>query len=141
MLVAVGIVALPRRASVAVAALVLVAAAIGTIRMLADYPRPDMKAAAAAIERQVPPGTPVIEPTVFRAPEQMQDLSIYLHGYPVTHQVTPEDWSRTKDVYAVIPVPAFGPLVDSVARAAGAHLVDSESFAGLQRVELRHYSR
>jgi hypothetical protein len=140
-LIAVGIAALPRRAAVAVAALTLLAATIGTVRMLVDYPRPDMKAAAEAIERRAPPGTSVVEPTVFPGPEQMQDLSIYLHGYPVTHQVTPEGFSRTHDAYVVVPVPGYAPLVDAASQAAGAHLIDTESFAGLQRVELRHYSR
>jgi hypothetical protein len=134
-----------RLAVVAASALVL-AALFGSVRMLVDYPRPDLQAAADAIADEAPPGTPVVQPFrfghgPFDAPGDplQQDLAIYLDDrYPITPIDDARDWPRGPEVYAV-GFEEYTKAIEYWARGAGAQLVNAQSFDGFRDVSVMRY--
>jgi mannosyltransferase len=147
-LAAVLITALPRRAALAVATLTVLAALLGSVRMLADYPRPDLKAAAEMVESRAAPGTTVIEPVSFDGQEQ--DLAIYLDDqYPLSHDLADLGASTGaaaaapsgRDVWVVVPNPDLRSSVDVWAQAAGAKLRETHTIEGLDDVYVAVYRR
>jgi hypothetical protein len=137
-----------RVALLAAGALVL-AALIGSLRMLITYPRPDLKAAASTIAERAAPGTPVVQPWRFgHNPNRVgfdplgEDLAIHLDSrFPLSHQVDSNDWPKALEVYGVATGPLQAGQLDAAAKGAGDQLVETLSFAGLYEVTLRRYSR
>jgi hypothetical protein len=143
-LAAVLIAALPRRAMLAVATLTVLAALLASVRMLVDYARPDLRAAAEMIETHAAPGTQVVEPRFLSTADPLkEDLAIYLDDrYPLSHDLNDlEKVSRGADVWAVVPNPALRGAVDAAAKKAGAKPVDAHTIQGLADVYVADYRR
>jgi ATP-binding cassette subfamily B protein len=142
-LAAIAVAALPRRAMLAVAALGIVAALLGSVRTVVDYSRPDIRAASEWIESRSPPGTHVVEPLLFRPPPLNQDLAIHLDDrYPLGHD--PKDLKRQprgKEFWVVLPHPDFVGPVAKEAKAADASVTGGANFEGLHDVFVRRYTR
>jgi hypothetical protein len=136
-----------RLAIIAACALVL-AALLGSLRMLAEYPQPDFKGAAEAIARSAPPGTPVVEPwRIGHDPRDLsfdplqQSLAIYLDDrFPLQHPANARAWPKGREVYVVEGGPSPGGAVNAMARSAGAQVLETRSFNGFLGVTLRRYS-
>ena len=135
------IAALPRRALAPVATLLLAAAFVASGRMLADYPRPDLRTAADLIERTAPPQTRVIETLGSPAPILDQDLAVYLDDrYPLSHDLS--DLAKAgpgEDVWVVTPALGSTRSVAPAAEAAGAQPVAEYTIGGYQDVHVAHY--
>lgn len=137
-----------RLALVAAGALVL-GALLGSLRMLVNYPRPDLHAAATAIADRAAPGTPVVEPwRVGHNPINGQDplqqgLAIYLDDeFQLSHQFDySSDWPQGREVYTVAVGGPMAGLVAAAAERADLRLVETLSFEGLQEVTVRQYLR
>jgi hypothetical protein len=139
-----------RQALIATAAVVF-GAFLGTVRELADYPRPDLRAAAQTIEDRAPPGTPVVQP--YRIGVDLNNLndderplqeglSIYLDDrYPISHPVDPTQWPRGTPVYLVDGGVFLIGGEEAIAETAGARQLDTVSFDGFQRMYVTRYSR
>jgi mannosyltransferase len=149
-LAAVLITALPRRAAPVVATLTVLAALLGSVRMLADNARPDLHAAADLIETHSPPGTRVIEPMPFAVRPLSEDLAIYLDDrYPLSHDLVDLSAAplgtgavlRGKDVWVVVPNPGLRSWVDAWAQAVGAKLREAHTIQGLDDVYVALYRR
>jgi Dolichyl-phosphate-mannose-protein mannosyltransferase len=149
--------ALQERPGLVAAAALVLAALLGSLRMLITYPRPDTKAAAEAIADKAPPGTPVVEPWRFghdpasygqKYDVLQQSLAIYLGDpYPIVHPANASEWPKGGDVYVVEGgmFPVAG--IDVIARSAGARLVQTQYFdgvtdprVGLNQVRVERYS-
>jgi hypothetical protein len=148
LLVGMAVTALNRRVALAAVGTLVFAAFLGSVRMLADYPRPDLHAAANSIAERAAPGTPVIEPPRFghnpsnpRYDPLQAGLAIYLDdGFPLSHQLNARQWPTQGDVYTVASGSLQQAQVAQLARTAGAGLVDTTTFDGFQLVTLTHYS-
>jgi mannosyltransferase len=135
-----------RLALIAAGALVL-AALLGSVRMLADYPRPDLRAAADAIADRASPGTPVIEPRALghtNRPQENpleQDLAIYLDDeFPLSHQLAPANWPRGREVDTVVHGPFLSRRLDAIALQVGAKPLETLSFDGFADVTVNRFS-
>jgi hypothetical protein len=131
---------------VATAALVL-AALLGSVRMLISYPRPDIRAAAEAIESRAAPGTPVVEWELGALPQQ-EDLAIYLDArFPIIRPTTPAAWPQGTEVYTVVNGFQIAPRyakelqqrMDRIAADAGAPLLQTLHFQGFPEVTVKRY--
>jgi hypothetical protein len=145
-----GIVAtLPRgRGAIAATAVLVISALLGSLRMLGEYQKPNLKAAAEQIAEQAPAGAQVVEPwRVGHAPWDLrfdplqQGLAIYLDSqYPLSHPVTASNWPRGQEVFGVEGgiFPRGG--LDVIAQSAGAHLIESTTYSGLLPITVHRYS-
>jgi hypothetical protein len=142
-LAATAVAALPRRAMIAVATLAIAAALLGSVRMVLDSPRPDLRAAANHVEKQAAPGTPVIEPVIFPRPWLAQDLAVHLDDeYPLSHDLGDLGRQpRGKDFYVVLSNPTWAGPVDEAAKAAGAEINAVRQIDGFHDVFVRRYTR
>jgi len=134
---------LPGRALVAVGTLTVVAALLASVRMLVDYPRPDVQAAAATIESRAPPGTPVIEPVPSEDRTLRQDLAIYLDDrYPLSHDVKKlSQVPDGADAWVVVPNPSLRGSVDVAVAKALAKPIEAQTIPGLYNVSVTEYRR
>jgi hypothetical protein len=124
-------------------------ALLGSVRELADFPRPDLHAAAEAIEDQAPPFTPVAE--AYRFGSNHQDprrdplqvgLSIYLDGrYPISNPRDPSEWPRGSQVFLVDGGFLLRGAQEAIAQAAGARPLGIQTFDGFQTIYVTRYSR
>lgn len=68
----------PRPTAVLATALITGGLALGSLRELADYPRPAMREAAKALEQRFKPGDVILEAMYFSGPPLDRDLALHL---------------------------------------------------------------
>jgi hypothetical protein len=147
----------PQRIAVIAAAAVVLAAFIGSVRMVEDYPRPDLHGAADAIEQDAPPGTFVVQPwrngsSPPRVPGVSiedggvttnafeQAFAIYLDDrYPLIRPGSARDWPIGRTVYGV-EGGMFPPgVLRLFSQGAGAVPIETLNFKGFSPVTVTIY--
>jgi hypothetical protein len=151
LIVGIATAALPRRLALVSAGALVLAASLASVRVLADYPRPDMHAAADAIEARAPAGTPVVEPWRLGFDTErgqnggalQQDLAIYLDDrYPLSIGLSSgRDWPSGRQVFAVTSGPAQTAQVTAAAQQAGDHLVETLTFPSFHTITVSRFVR
>jgi Dolichyl-phosphate-mannose-protein mannosyltransferase len=147
LIVGVAAAALQDRTALLVVTALVLAALLGSLRMLTSYPRPDLHAAADAIAERAPPGTPVVQPyRLGHDPKSQafdplqQDLAIYLdHRFPLIHPADPSEFPSGRQVFIVATGAPSARLIDGVAEASDGPPSESLSFGGFFNVSVKRY--